>query len=71
MRCADDRRRETLPFANVAQFLDNCGVGDMPAIPGQQKIDSVNGSDGNVRRIGFGLCRNESPAVLATKLRLP
>jgi hypothetical protein len=31
MRCADDRRRETFPFANVAQFLDI--VPDCYALP--------------------------------------
>ena len=57
---ADDRRRESFLLANRAQSLNDGSVGNMPAVPSEEKIHPMNGGRSDVRGIRLRFGRNQA-----------
>src|SRR2546422_1710429 len=63
---ADDRRRESFLLANRAQSLNDGSVGNMPAVPSEEKIHPMNGGRSDVRGIRLRFGRNQAAGQQGT-----
>lgn len=71
---ADEGHREAQPFNQSGHSREELGIGDVRAVPGQEVVDAVDGSDSDVKGVRQGLgrkkvLRDDIEAELLRRLR--